>query len=202
MPIVAPMSAEDRLDQMARLVFEEAIALLGGLRQLVEYRNLTWLPSLATAAYTVVLAEEGGYSRREIAERLGISEATVTHILRADPEAVERILHREEEVSTHKAGAIAKAAYRQLQRKGFQESTLITEEIAEILDIAWAFHVLVHLRGVDFPVTSPEALADRLRDVRVKGRSVAELLSRIAYPVNTPAELLHRLKEAAAQAGE
>ena len=202
MPVVTPMSADERLDQMAHLVFEEAIALLGGLRQLVEYRNLTWLPSLAAAAYAVVLAEEGGYSRKEIAARLGMTEASVTNILRADPEAVERILKHEEEVSTHKAGAIAKAAYRQLQRKGFRESTVITEEIAEILDIAWAFHVLVHLRGVDFPITGPEALADRLRDVRVKGHPVPDLLARIEYPVDTPAQLLHRLKEAAAQAGE
>jgi predicted transcriptional regulator len=46
------------IDQRALRVFLKAIELVGGPRQLVELRRLTWLPSLMEAAYAVVLAEE------------------------------------------------------------------------------------------------------------------------------------------------
>ena len=55
--ISTPITKED-VDVVAERVFNESIKLLGGLRKLIEYRNLTWLPSLAEASYTVVLKEE------------------------------------------------------------------------------------------------------------------------------------------------
>jgi len=45
------------LEQLVTRVFFRAIDLLGGLGKLTEFRNLTWLPSLARAAYVVVLRE-------------------------------------------------------------------------------------------------------------------------------------------------
>jgi len=44
---------------------------INGLRRLVEYRNLTWLPSLAEATYVVVLKNEAFKTYGEIARELG-----------------------------------------------------------------------------------------------------------------------------------
>lgn len=52
--ISSPIATED-IDFMAERVFNESIKILGGLKKLIEYRNLAWLPSLAEASYTVVL---------------------------------------------------------------------------------------------------------------------------------------------------
>ncbi|HEB77120.1 MAG TPA: winged helix-turn-helix transcriptional regulator [Methylothermaceae bacterium] len=197
--ITAPVD-ESRIDELARSVFDEAISVIGGLRKLIEYRNLTWLPSLAEAAYVIVLAEEGRLTHREIAARVGLTEPSVSNILRASPEAVEGFLRRElESVDTHKAGGIAKLAYRRLKSRGFPETVALDAESARILNILWAFNVLTHLRGVDFPVERV-VLRERLTGMQVKDRPIEPLLDKIDYPVRTPAELLHKLKQAAEQA--
>ena len=41
-------------DTLVLKMFLKAIELLGGLRQLAEYRTLTWLPSIARAVYAKV----------------------------------------------------------------------------------------------------------------------------------------------------
>lgn len=75
-------------DEMAMGVFLKALEIAGGPRKLIEYRNLTWLPSLLEAAYAVVLREEFMKTEDEIAQFLGLTRQTVRNILRADPEAL------------------------------------------------------------------------------------------------------------------
>lgn len=64
----------------------------------------------------------------------------------------------------------------------------------EVLDIDWAVHVLARIRGLGFPA-SKEQIAERLRGMVVKGRAVEEILDEIEYPVKSPAELLHKIRE-------
>lgn len=119
-----PEAVASELDRQAWQVFQEAIALLGGPRGLVEHKRLTWLPSLMEAAYAVVLREAGHRSPDDIAHFLGLSTAAVRQILAASPEQVlarleaqargegdwEAQAHR-----THVAGGLAKLAWRRLQ---------------------------------------------------------------------------------------
>jgi len=186
----------NRVDELAKLVFDESIEVVGGLKKLIDFRNLTWLPSLAQAAYVLILREEGGLTHLEIAEKLGIGEQTVNNILRANEEGIEAFLRGEiQELDTHKAGAIAKLAYKRLKTRGFEEVTQIDRQIAEILNVLWAFNVLRNIRGLDFPVDK-EALKSRLVGLKIKNQSVEAVLDKIEYPVNTPAELLHKIKTA------
>lgn len=184
------------VDKMAEKVFYESIKLLGGLRKLVEFRNLTWLPSLAEAAYVVVLKNEAFKTYGEIAKELGITEQTARNIATADEEEVRKYLEGElERPKEHIAGGIAKLAYRKLK----EESKLDTEEVEireeemEVLDIDWAVHVLARIKGLDFPADK-EQLLERLGGMVVKGRKMEEILDRIEYPVKSPAELLHKIK--------
>ena len=109
---------KDNLEQRVMDVFHKAIDLMGGPRKLVEYRNLTWLPSLMTAAYVVVLSSEAGKTEDEIAAFLGISRQAVRMIRQADPAAVrERISgipDKKRGYRYHIAGALARAAYQHL----------------------------------------------------------------------------------------
>ncbi len=103
-------------DGMATEVFLEAIKILGGLKKLIEYRNLTWVPSLAEASYVVVLREVGLKSESEIAEELGITRQTVRNILRADPDKVLEYLESGEKGEVeHIAGGLAKLAYSRIK---------------------------------------------------------------------------------------
>ncbi len=113
---------EVQVDDLVRDVLLEVLAIAGGLRKLVEYRNLTWVPALIEAAYVVVLHEEFKRSDDEIAQFLGISTATVRNILRASPEGVQELLEAErgrQELHTHIAGGLAKLAYQQLKQRGW-----------------------------------------------------------------------------------
>jgi len=186
------------IDKMAERVFMESINILGGLKKLVEYRNLTWLPSLAEAAYVVVLKNETVKTYKEIAKALGITEQTARNIATADEDEVRKYLkgELEERPREHIAGGIAKLAYRTLKEQGkleYEEVALGQEEI-EVLDIDWAVHVLARLKGLDFPV-SREQLKDRLKGMIIKGKNVEEILASLEYPIRTPAELLHKIKE-------
>ncbi len=184
------------VDKMAEKVFYESIKLLGGLRKLVEFRNLTWLPSLAEAAYVVVLKNEAFKTYGEIAKELGITEQTARNIATADEEEVRKYLEGElERPKEHIAGGIAKLAYRKLKEEGRldTEEVEIREEEMEVLDIDWAVHVLARIKGLDFPADK-EQLLERLGGMVVKGRKMEEILDRIEYPVKSPAELLHKIK--------
>lgn len=113
------------LDKRAMQVFMKAIELLGGPRKLVQYRQLTWLPSLMAASYAVVLSREAMKTEDDIAEFLGTTKQTVRHMLQADEELVKRRLERDEALSSeemkkssyraHTAGGLAKLAYKEIR---------------------------------------------------------------------------------------
>ncbi len=123
MKVVTPKEVD--VDKRAMEVFNKAIELIGGPRKLVEYRQLTWLPSLMAAAYAVVLSREGMKTEESIAEFLGTTKQTVRLILQADEEAVKKRLEQEGALATeeakkssyraHTAGALAKLAYKELK---------------------------------------------------------------------------------------
>jgi probable regulatory domain-containing protein len=118
-PEIEPVTVQ--ADDMVRAVLLKALEVAGGLRKLVEYRNLTWVPALIEAAYVVVLHEEFKKSEDEIASFLGVSSITVRNILRASPEGVQERLEAERgerELRTHVAGGLAKLAYRELKQSG------------------------------------------------------------------------------------
>ena len=192
------------IDKMAEKVFWEAIKMLGGLKKLVEFRNLTWLPSLAEASYVVVLKNEALKTYKEIAEFLGITEQTVKNIATADEEEIKKYLEGEleERPKEHIAGGIAKLAYKNLKEQGKldEDEVEIKQDEIDALEIAWAVLTLSRLKGVDFPAEK-ETLKERLKGIVVKEKGkefkIEELLEKIEYPVKSPAELLHKIKVAA-----
>jgi len=184
------------MDKMAEKVFYESIKLLGGLKRLIEYRNLTWLPSLAEAAYVIVLKNEAFKTYSEIARELGITEQTVKNIATADEEEVRRYIEGEleERPREHIAGGIAKLAYKKLKEEGgFEEEFTLKKEEAEVLDIDWAVHVLTRIKGLDFPVEKDQ-LKERLSGMVIKGKKIEEILEKLEYPIKSPADLLHKIK--------
>ena len=184
------------VDKMAEKVFFKSIELLGGLKKLVEYRNLTWLPSLAEAAYVLVLKNETFKTYAEIAKELGITEQTARTIATADEEEVKKYLGGElERPKEHIAGGLAKLAYNELKRSGALDEVevVMREHEIEALDIDWAVHVLARIRGLDFPVER-EKLEERLEGVLIKGKPINEILSKLEYPIKSPADLLHKIR--------
>ncbi len=108
------------IDAMALRVFLKALELIGGPRKLIEYRNLTWLPSLMAAAYVVVLTEEAGKTEDEVAAFLGLTRNSVRNIRRADETHILQRLHGaltsgRSGVKDHAAGGLAKLAYREIK---------------------------------------------------------------------------------------
>lgn len=185
------------VDKMAEKVFYESINLLGGLRKLIEYRNLTWLPSLAEAAYVVVMRNEAMKTYGEIARELGITEQTVRNIANADEREVMKYIEGElEKPREHIAGGIAKLAYRKLKEEGRldSEEVEIKQAEVEVLEIDWALQVLRRIKGLDFPAEK-EKLLERLKGIVIKGKKIEELLEKLSYPINTPAQLLHEIKK-------
>ncbi|HEX16066.1 MAG TPA: bacterio-opsin activator [Deltaproteobacteria bacterium] len=187
-------------DAMAMRVFLKALEILGGPRKLVEYRNLTWLPSLLEAAYAVVLSEEFMKTEDDIAQFLGLTRQTVRNILRADPDLVMKKLEGELEdksLKAHTAGGLAKLAHREV-KEGRDNLTLFVELVlqgSEALGIFWPAEVLRRIKGLDFPV-GKEELLDRLKGLKVKDRDVSEVLTALNYPVKNPAQLLKEMREA------
>lgn len=185
------------IDKMAEKVFLECLNILGGLKKLVEYRNLTWLPSLAEASYVIVLKNEAFKTYAEIARELGITEQTAKNVATADETKVKRYLEGElEKPNEHIAGGIAKLAYNKLKKEGRldEEDVVIKGEEIEVLDIDWAVHVLAKIRGLDFPVGRDE-LTERLKGMIIKGKKAEDIINSIEYPIKTPAELLHKIKK-------
>lgn len=189
--ITSPVSSTD-VDHLAERVFQECINILGGLRKLTYYRNLTWLPSLAVASYTIVLKEELLKTQREIAEKLGITPQTVKNILQADEEEVKRFIEGEiEKVDEHKAGGIAKLAYRKVKE---ERGVFIREDELEVLGVDWALRVLIRLRGADFPLDK-ETLKKRLEGIAIKGKPIDQVIEKMEFPVRSPAEVLKQIKD-------
>ncbi len=190
------------IDAKAMRIFLKSIEILGGPRKLVEMRNLTWLPSLMAASYAVTYAYDKHYTAEQIAEKLGITKQTVQNILRADPEAVkarleEALKEDEEEKRTHTAGALAKLAYEEI-KQGRDEINLAIElakSTAQSLGATWAVHVLSRIKGTDFPVNK-EVLLEKFEGMNIKDKPIEEILEKLEYPIHTPAELLHKIREA------
>ena len=191
------------IDALATRVFLKGLEILGGPKKLIEYRNLTWLPSLMSAAYSVVLFNEAGKTEDEIAEFLGLTKNTVRNILRANPEAVKKKLEEEvkdEETRVHTAGAIAKLAYQEI-KEGRDYLTIFAEYLKDLSDksqafeVQWPVEVLVKIKGTDFPVKSAEELKEKLTGVKVGEKEVVEILEQLDYPIENPAELLHKIRE-------
>lgn len=181
----------ENIDYLAERVFEESINILGGLKKLVEYRNLTWLPSLAEASYVIVLKNELMKTKREIAEYLGITAQTVENILRAKEELVEKFLKGElDKIDQHKAGGLAKLAYKKVKE---EKGIFIKEKELEVLGIDWALKVLVKLRGANFPIEK-EGLKERLEGIIIKGKKVEDIIEKMEFPLRSPAEVLHQIK--------
>ncbi len=201
---------EKGLERLVERVFFKSIDLLGGLKKLAEYRTLTWLPSLARAAFAVVLREEYLKPEDEIAEYVGLTRNTVRNILRADPDmAMYKIQHLDElseeekkELKVHTAGGVAKLAYK-LVKEGQDSQTLLDfchAMAGEALKAAscespWAYLVLKHTKGVDYPIMDSKALEERLAGIQIKGLDGAEVAKGLVYPIKTPAQLLHEIKE-------
>ncbi|APD09667.1 MULTISPECIES: KaiC associated regulatory domain protein [Thermus] len=197
--ILPPRSPNPKeLEATVLRVFLKVIDLLGGPRAMAEKRRLTWAASLMTAAYAVVLAQEAMWSDEAIAKELGLSTAAVRQILRADPEtALKKVteMAEGEGLRTHVAGGLAKAAYRAI-RQGQEEPRVLgyfLERFVEMMGIPWAVLVLKAVKGLDFPVNK-ETLLERLRGLRILDRPAEEILERLEYPVQNPAELLHQVR--------
>lgn len=188
------------VDALAMRIFLKALEILGGPRKLIEYRNLTWIPSLMEAAYALVLAEEGMKTEDEIAEFTGLTRQTVRNILRADPELVRKKLAgelQEKTLKAHTAGGLAKLAYQEIKegRDNLTVFAAVLEQAAEALGILWSAEVLRRIKGLSFPA-SKEELQERLKGLRIKDRPVEELLDKLSYPIQGPAALLRGLKDA------
>ncbi len=190
-------------------IFLKSIELLGGLKQLAEYRTLTWLPSLARAAYAIVLKEEYNRIEDEIAEEIGLTRQTVRNILRADPELAlkkiekmkELVTEEGKEMQVHTAGGIVKLAYN-LIKQGQEESQLFLEFSSQILEsiseeVPWAYRILkaVKERGVKFPINNASELKEKFGGLKIKEKDIQEIAERIDYPVNNPALLLKKIKQ-------
>ncbi len=203
----APVN-EAELENLVSRVFFKSLDLLGGLHKLAEYRTLTWLPSLARASFVIVLREEYLKTEEEIAEIVGLTKNTVRNILRADPQmALYKIEHLDEltkeekqQLRVHTAGGVAKLAYK-LVKEG-QEAQVLLEfcttagaQIAQVCEVPWAYAVLKRMKGVKYPVQSPADIKDRLAGVNIKGLDGAEVVEGLTYPIRTPAQLLHEIKE-------
>ena len=191
-------------DPMAIRVFLKALELVGGPRKIIEYRNLTWIPSLLQASYAVVLVNEYGHTAERVAEELGLTVQTVRNMLRSDPALVREKLEDElkaKEIKVHTAGGLALWAYEEIKKGNDSVSFLESafERVSDVLDIAWPVEVLRRLRGIQFPVYR-EDLGALLRGVRVEGKPVEDLLPHLPAQLHSPAELLKALKEAAGHA--
>jgi probable regulatory domain-containing protein len=201
--VVEIQPVEKDLEHLVTRVFLKAIDIIGGLQKLAEYRTLTWLPSLARAAFVIVLREEYLKTEDEIAEFLGISKNTVRQILRADPQmALYKIQHMEEltpeerkQLKVHTAGGIAKIAYKLIKEgeepKIFEYYCTLT---TEALEVPWAYLLLKRIKGTHFPIKSPEELIEKVKGIVIKGIPAEEVVKNLDYPIKNPAELLHKIK--------
>ncbi|HIC08863.1 MAG TPA: bacterio-opsin activator [Aquificales bacterium] len=201
--VVEIKPVEQDIEHLVTRVFLKAIDIIGGLQKLAEYRTLTWLPSLARAAFVIVLREDYLKTEDEIAEYLGISKNTVRQILRADPQlALYKIQHMDElspeerkQLKVHTAGGIAKIAYKLVKEgeepKIFEYYCAVT---TEALEVPWAYLLLKKIKGTHFPVKSPEELLEKVKGLTIKGVPAEEIIKNIEYPIRNPAELLHKVK--------
>ncbi|GAX87273.1 transcriptional regulator [Lebetimonas natsushimae] len=201
------INTEENIKYLAERVFFKSIDLLGGLDKLSEYRTLTWLPSIARAAFAIVLKEEFLKTEDEIAEFIGLTRNTVRAILRADPNLAMYKLEHFDELTTeekqnlkvHTAGGIAKLAYK-LVKEGQDSETLmeycrkLSQEAVAQCDTPWAYLVLKNIKGVKYPIQNAEDLK-QIEHLEIKGIEAKEILPNLHYPIKNPALLLKEIKE-------
>jgi probable regulatory domain-containing protein len=187
------------IDAMAIRVFLKSLELIGGPRKLIEYRNLTWIPSLMEASYAVVLQDMANKTEAEIAEFLGSTRQTVRNMLRAEPELVLKKLEGELEEKTpraHTAGGLAKLAYKEI-KEGRENLTMflhLLQVASESLGVFWPVEILKRIKGADFPL-GKEELLERLKGLKIKEKNIEEILEKLSYPVKSPADLLAQIRE-------
>jgi probable regulatory domain-containing protein len=187
------------IDAMAIRVFLKSLELIGGPRKLIEYRNLTWIPSLMEASYAVVLRDMANKTEAEIAEFLGSTRQTVRNMLRAEPELVIKKLEGELEEKTpraHTAGGLAKLAYKEI-KEGRENLTMflhLLQVASESLGVFWPVEIMRRMKGADFPL-GKEELLERLKGLKVKEKNIEEILEKLSYPVKSPADLLAQIRE-------
>jgi len=204
--VLEPLKEEEikkEVESLALRVFVKAIELIGGPKEIIEYRNLTWLPSLMRASFVVVMKDKN-YTTDQIASFLGISESTVKEILSADEEKalkkleekkMEILEEKDEKEKTHIAGALAKLAYKKVKESEDESSLSISlgQEICKALEVPWAVEVLEAIKGVKFPLDK-NILEEKLKGIKIKGINSEEILEKLEYPIKSPAELLHKIK--------
>jgi probable regulatory domain-containing protein len=201
------INTEKNIKYMAERVFFKSIDLLGGLDKLAEYRTLTWLPSIARAAFAIVLKEEYFKTEDEIAEFIGLTRNTVRAILRADENlAMYKIEHFDEltaeekqNLKVHTAGGVAKLAYK-LIKDGQDSQTVmeycrnISQEAVAQCDTPWAYLVLKNIKGIKYPILNAKEL-EQIKHLEIKGIPVEEIINNLHYPIKNPALLLKEIKE-------
>ncbi len=186
------------VDSLAIRVFLKSLEILGGPRKLIEYRNLTWIPSLIQASYAIVLARELMKTEDEIASFLGLTRQTVRNILRADEELVLKKLEGELKEKTpraHTAGGLAKLAYKEILegRDNLDLIVSILTPAGEALDITWPVEVLKKIKGLKFPLNK-EDVEERLSQIKVEGIDGKTIAQKLEYPIKNPADLLKKIK--------
>jgi len=193
---------EKDIDALAVRVFLKALEILGGPRKLIEYRNLTWLPSLMTASYAVVLSNESNKTADEIAQFLGSTKNTIRNMLRAEGELIKEKIKGEIEVQkskikVHTAGALAKLAYEEIKngRENLEIFSHYFKEFSEIYEIYWPVEVLKNIKGLDFPVKK-ELVYEKLKHLRIENKSFDEIYEKLPSEIKNPAELLKSIKNA------
>jgi len=189
----------ENLEEKVMKVFLKAIEILGGPKKLIEHRHLTWLPSLMEACYAMVMRDLAKKTEEEIAKEIGVASQTVKKIFESDPELVMKRLSgelSEEEFKEHIAGGLAKIAWKEI-KSGKDEFEAFIRSSREALEACegptWAIHVLMRIKGTDFPIDSSDLLAEKLKGITAKGKNLEDVVREIEYPISNPAELLKKL---------
>lgn len=190
---------EVNADVLAIRIFLKAIELIGGPKKIIEYRKLTWIPSLIQAAYAIVLYEEFGKLYEEIAEKLGLTKQTVQNMLRASADAVKEKLgefEKGKEIKVHTAGGLAKWAYEEIKKGNESISFLssVFEHASEFFEISWPIEVLKRIKGHKFPITKDE-IAELLKGLKIDEKPIDEIVNKLSEKINSPSHLLKLLKE-------
>jgi len=202
MKVIEPSEIQEKdVDAIAVRVFLKALEILGGPRKLIEYRNLTWLPSLMVASYAVVLSNESHKTADEIAQFLGSTKNTIRNMLKAETEILKEKLKGEVEIpkskiKTHTAGALAKLAYEEIKngRENLEIFSHYLKEFSEIYEIYWPIEVLKNIKGLDFPIKK-EVLIEKLKYVKIENKSFSEIYDKLPSEIKNPSHLLKSIKE-------